>query len=445
MRPVHPFTIRHRDVWSIALPATFAFITEPLAGLTDLTVIGRLGDAGLLGGVVLGSVVVTFVFAAAFFLRMSTAGLTAQAIGAKARDDGLIHLMRATILGIGLGVLAIALGKPIEMIGAVLMAPPPETVPAYELYFGIRLVSTPFVLVNFALLGWFYGRAAATTGMLLQMLIHGVNIVLSVGFVYGLGWGVAGVAWATVLGQVAAALTGGVLVLRHFGGFKPTRALIRLAALIDPLELRRLFGLGRDLTIRTLLLEAVYAFFAAQTARLGDISLAANHLLLHVLMVIAYFLDGQAQAAEQLCGKAVGANYRPAFGRAVRLTLGWGLGIGFGLFALVYGFGGMLIDFMSTNADIRAAARDNLVFAALTAFTGVFPFVFDGVATGATLNAAIRNGMLFSVAVYVAAALVLQPLWGLTGLWVSLHVFFLGRGFYLAWATRRSLDRLFPS
>ncbi len=445
MRPVHPFTVRHRDVFSIALPATFAFITEPLAGLTDLTVIGRLGDAGLLGGVVLGSIVVTFVFAAAFFLRLSTAGLTAQAIGAKAADDGLVHLARAVLLGIGLGVLGIALGNPIEAIGAYFLAPPEATAPSYRLYFEIRLLATPFVLINFALLGWFYGRAAATTGMALQILIHGVNIAMSIGFVYGLGWGVAGVAWATVLGEIAAALAGLVLVLRHFGGMARLRGMIRPRALVNAVELRRLFSLGRDLTIRTLALELVYAFFAAQTARLGDISLAANHLLLYVLMLIAFFLDGQAQAAEQLCGKAVGANYRPAFAKAVRLTLGWGLVIGLFMFAVMFAFGGTLIDFMSTNVEIRAAARDNLLLAALTAFTGIVPFVFDGVTQGATMNKAIRNGMLFSVAVYILAVLALQPLFGLTGLWVALHLFFLSRGAYLALAVRRNLPSLFTA
>ena len=445
MRPVHPFTVRHRDVFSIALPATFAFITEPLAGLTDLTVIGRLGDAGLLGGVVLGSVVVAFVFAAAFFLRLSTAGLTAQAVGAKAPDDGLVHLARAVLLGVGLGILGIVLGSPIEAIGAYFLSPPDATLPSYRLYFEIRLLATPFVLINFALLGWFYGRAAATTGMALQILIHGVNIVLSVSFVYGLGWGVAGVAWATVLGELVAALVGLILVLRHFGGFRRLKGLIRPKSLLDAGELRRLFSLGRDLTIRTLALELVYAFFAAQTARLGDISLAANHLLLYVLMLISFFLDGQAQAAEQLCGKAVGANYRPAFARAVRLTLGWGLVIGLFMFALMAGFGGMLIDFMSTNADIRMAARGNLLFAALTAFTGITAFVFDGVTQGATLNKTIRNGMLFSVAVYVLAVIVLQPLFGLTGLWVAMHLFFLSRGAYLALAVRRNMPALFAA
>ena len=123
MRPVHPFTVRHRDVWSIALPATFAFITEPLAGLTDLTVIGRLGEAGLLGGVVLGSLVVTFVFAAAFFLRLATAGLTAQAVGARAPDEGFAHLARAMVLAVGLGLVGIALGWPIETAGSLAAVP----------------------------------------------------------------------------------------------------------------------------------------------------------------------------------------------------------------------------------------------------------------------------------------------------------------------------------
>src|SRR3982751_7134902 len=108
-RPTFPFTVTSRDVFRIAIPASFAFITEPLVGFTDITVIGRLGDAHLLGGLVLGALLFDFIFSLAFFLRLGTAGLTAQAIGARDADEGLVHLVRAAMIGVVIGVVMIAL------------------------------------------------------------------------------------------------------------------------------------------------------------------------------------------------------------------------------------------------------------------------------------------------------------------------------------------------
>ena len=444
-RPSHPFNVRHRDVLSIALPATLAFITEPLAGLVDLTVIGRLGDAGLLGGTVLGGLATALIFSLVYFLRLGTAGLTAQSIGAQERDDGLVHLARASILGLLLGALALVFSTPLRELMASFLAPPPEADASYKIYFDVRMWSVVFVALNNALLGWFYGRAAATTGMLLQLLIHGVNIVASIILVYLLGWGVFGVALGTVLGQIAAALVGFILVIRHYRGLPSMLGFLSWPAIIETRAVKRLFNLSRDLTIRTLALHVAFAWFTAQTSRLGAVPLAANELLIYFTLVTAYLLDGQAQAAEQLCGKAVGANYRPAFDRAVKLAMLWGMGIGLAMFLFWLSAGGVLIDFMSTNTEIRAEARTYLALAALTAFTGVAPFILDGVTQGATLNTVIRNGMLASTAIYLVAAIVLQPVVGLSGLWIALHLFFVARGILFWFGIRRKLPGLFDS
>lgn len=443
-RPSYPFTVRHRDVWTIALPATLAFITEPLAGIVDLTVIGRLGDANLLGGLVLGALAFDVIFSLAFFLRLGTAGLVAQSVGARDPHDGLIHFARATLLGVAIGLLLLALTVPLQWGSAILLGPEPGVAEPFETYLSVRMWSAPLVLINFALLGWFYGRAAATTGMLLQIVVHGGNIIFSILFVYGLGWGVAGVALGTVIGELLAALAGLYLVMRHFGGLAPIRAAISLPQLLDPTALRRLFALSRDLMIRSAALMGAFVFFTAQTAREGAVILAANAVVLNFQMVTAFFLDGQAQAAEQLCGKAVGANYRPAFDRAVRLATGWGLGIGVALFAFWLAVGPFLVDVMTTAPEVRLVTRDYLFIGSFTAITGVMAFVMDGVMIGATLNIIIRNGMIAAFLIFLASAIILQPIFGVNGLWAALHIFFISRGLIYWLAVRWKMPVLFP-
>lgn len=444
-RPTYPFDVRSKDVWRIALPASVAFITEPLAGLVDITVIGRLGDAGMLGGLVIGALVFDFIFSLAYFLRIGTAGLTAQAVGARDPRDGLLHAARAIALATLIGLAMIVLTVPLVWLSNLAMAPTPGVAKAFEDYFAVRIWSAPFSLVNYALLGWFYGRADATRGMLLQLVIHGVNIALSIGFVYGLGWGVPGVALGTVIGQAAACGLGLWLLVRHFGGTRRVLSLLGPKELLDAGALTRMFSLSRDLMIRSLALMVTYGWFAAQGSRMGEVTLSSNAILLNFLMISGFFLDGLAQAAEQLCGKAVGANWRPAFERAYALSFRWGVVISAALALAWFAGGWLLIDFMTTSAAVRAEARDFLWLAALSSLTGMPAFVYDGILVGATLNVVMRNGMVAALGVFLVVALALQPAWGNAGLWVAIHVFFLARAGFYWWALEQKKAALFAA
>src|SRR3569832_2850923 len=187
-RPTFPFEVTRRDVFRIAIPASLAFITEPLGGFTDITVSGRLGVANLLGGLVLGALLFDFLFSLAYFLRIGTAGLTAQGSGARDPREGRLHAARALVLAAIIGALMIVLSPALVWISELALAPQAGVRDALSLYFYIRIWGAPLVLINFVMLGWFYGRAAATTGMTIQILLHGVNIVSCILFVYGLHW-----------------------------------------------------------------------------------------------------------------------------------------------------------------------------------------------------------------------------------------------------------------
>ncbi len=442
-RPSFPFTVTNRSVWSIALPASFAFITEPLVGFVDITVVGRLGDAALLGGLVLGALVFDFLFSMAYFLRIGTAGLTAQAVGARDRQDGLLHAVRAIVIAAIAGGALIVLSLPLLALAEWTLAPAPGVREALATYFLVRIWGAPMALINYVMLGWFYGRAAATTGMMLQILLHGVNIVASVVLVFGLHLGVAGAALGTLLGEVVAALAGLWLFVRHFGGVRAVLGRITLSELHEAAALKRLVGLNRDLMIRSIALMSAYAWFAAQGSRMGEVALSANAILLNLLMIVGFFQDGIAQAAEQLSGKAFGANWRPAFERTYVLSFRWGLGISAGLALVWYVGGDAVIGVMTTSPEVRAMASEYLWVAALCALTFMPAFVFDGLLIGLTQNAMMRNGMLVSLAVFLVAALVLQVPLGNLGLWLSLHVWFVARGAYYWVALERKRGRLF--
>jgi MATE family multidrug resistance protein len=115
------------------------------------------------------------------------------------------------------------------------------------------------------------------------------------------------------------------------------------------------------------------------------------------------------------------------------------------MFTLFWFGGDWLISVMTASPEVQADAHRYLIFAAITAFTGMPAFVMDGVMSGATLNTIIRNGMVVSFALYLALALTLQLVLGVTGLWIAINMFFVTRAVIFFAATRWKLPQLFPA
>ncbi|MTH94854.1 MATE family efflux transporter [Roseibium sp. RKSG952] len=433
------FSVGHRTVFAIAVPMTLAYLSTPLLGVIDMAVIGRLGDAALLGGIAIGSVIFDLVFTTFNFLRSGTTGLTAQAYGAKDQTEIRATFLRALLIAVAAGVAVILLQGPFLAIGLKALGGSEEVQQATAQYYLIRVYSAPFLLINYVVLGWFIGIGRANTGLALQLLLNGLNIVLSIWFVIGLDWGIAGVASSTVIAEVTAAAAGLTLVLAAKRG-QPWPA---MALVFDRRQLLRMASLNRDIMIRSFALLGAFAFFTARSAGQGDTILAANAVLEKLVIVGSYFLDGLATAAEQLAGRAVGARHRPAFDRAVRLTALWSFVIAAAISALFLLLGTHLLDLMTVSQDVRATGRDYLVWAALAPVCGVLAYQMDGVFIGATWSRDMRNMMLLSLAVFVAAYYVLFPLFANHGLWLALNLFLGLRGLSLAWICRRRADRTF--
>jgi MATE family multidrug resistance protein len=186
-----------------------------------------------------------------------------------------------------------------------------------------------------------------------------------------------------------------------------------------------------------------FTFFMAQGARAGDTVLAGNAVLYNLVLIGAFFLDGFATAAEQLCGRAVGARDPIAFRRAVALSIGWGFGFALAVAATFLAGGAQLIAWMTASAEVRANAEQYLILAAIAPLAGVLAYAFDGIYVGATWTRDMRNLMLVSLALYFAAWWALQP-FGNGGLWGAILVFLGGRGILQALRYPQLIRTTFP-
>jgi MATE family multidrug resistance protein len=416
------YTVTHRRVLAIAVPMTLSSATTPLLGVVATAVIGRLGEAHLLGAVAMSSVVFDCLFWLFAFLRMGTVALTAQALGAGDVAEERATLVRALLVAAAIGLVIILLQVPLGALIYRLMGASPEVTAAAQAYFFVRIWSAPFVFANLVMIGWFVGLARASTALALQVAINLINLAVTALLVLKFDFGVSGAAFGAVVAEAAGAVAGLVIALRIVGARIPD-----WASVLDRARLIRMFVVNRDILIRTALLITAWGFFAAQGARAGDVVLAANSVLHNFVLVGAFFLDGFASAAEQLCGRAFGARNGHAFSRAVRLSLSWGFGFGIAATLTLFAIGPWLIDLMTASPEVRIVARDYLVYAALASVIGVFAFTYDGIYIGATWTRDMRNLMIVSLALYFAAWWLTRP-FGNAGLWIAILVFFGARG-----------------
>ena len=268
-----------------------------------------------------------------------------------------------------------------------------------------------------------------------------LNIILSVWFVVYLGWSVEGVAFATVLSEIAAFALGVALVLTT--GKRGTWPDARVV--FDKRLLLRMMALNRDIMIRSFALLYAYAFFMARSADQGDAMLAANAVLEKFILVSGYFLDGLATAAEQLAGRAVGARYRPAFDRTLKLTAIWSFALA-GLLSLLFlAFGPHMIACMTTAPEVRELGATYLIWVIVAPVVAVLAFQLDGVFIGATWSETMRNMMLLSLAAFIAAYYILFPFLGNHGLWLALEIFLGLRGISLWLVCRKRAAQTFAS
>ncbi|HET7885879.1 MAG TPA: MATE family efflux transporter [Bradyrhizobium sp.] len=415
-----------------------ANLTTPLIGVVSTIAIGRLGDATLLGGVAITSVVFDCLFWLFSFLRNSTLAFTAQALGAGETQEIRALLVRGIVIAGLIGSGLIALQLPLGMILLDAMGGSEGVTRAARAYFAIRIWSAPIVLANFVVLGWLIGQARAKLALAIQLVINVINMVVTLALVIGLNAGIEGAAIAAVVAETVG-LVLGVVVARTIS-HQPLN--VPRAVLLERAKLWRMLSVNRDIMIRTAALITTFLFFTAQGARAGDVVLAANAVLNNFLLISAFFLDGLANAAQQLCGQATGARDRAAFSDAVRLVLSWGFGFAIAVAIIFALFGPWLIRTMTTSGDVQQTAQDYLWFVVASPLLAVFAFGYDGIFIGATWAREMRNLMILSLLCFLGAWYALRGLSN-TGLWIAFLVHYAARGGLQALRYRANLRASF--
>ncbi len=422
----------------IALPIVLSNATVPLLGAVDTGVVGQLGQAAPIAAVGMGSVILLTFYWIFGFLRMGTSGLAAQAHGAGDDAEGGAILIRAVLVGLVAGLGYVLLQGP--LFGAAFaLAPASEGVERLtRAYLAIRVWGAPATIALYAINGWLIGRERTYGIVLSQVGMNSLNILLAVWFVLYLDWGVQGAAIATLIAEWAGLLAGLFLCRDGFMGGQWRD----LARIFNRARLVRMASVNQDIMIRSIILQGAFTSFVFLGAGFGEVTQAANQVLLQFLEITAFALDGFAFAAESLIGQAVGARSVAALRRSAWLTSQWGAG-GAVVLGLAFWLGGpVLIDLLTTEPFVRISARDWLPWVALAPVVGITCWMLDGIFIGATRTRDMRNAMLVTLIFYVPAVVWLPMLWGNHGLWLALMVLLVVRGVTLGWLYPR-IERSF--
>ena len=418
----------YKEYLVVALPLVLSTITQPLLGAVDTAVIGHLNEAAFIGGVAIGTVILNNLYWLFGFLRVSTSGFSAQSLGSGVAHERALAYFRPLVLALGIGMVFVLLQTPILQAAFVLYQPEALILESAHTYFSILIWGAPLVLLGYVNLGWIMGQRLIRQTLILQISTNVLNIVLDILFVVVWDFGVAGVAYATLIAQTYGFVLGvwiisQVMDLRQFFSLR--------GELLETQRLKKMMGVNADLMIRTTCLLIMTNLFIAKGNRFGAEFLAANAILFQLQYIICYFYDGLANASSIFAGKAVGAKDKYAYARVIRISnvmIGW-------VTVLI-----ALVVWVRQEAIIGLFTNIEEVQALCLAYMGwiiIFPFaigtglVYYGIYTGATYTKPIRDSMLAALAVFLVAYFTLIPPFGNHGLWAAFILFSLVRSLYL--------------
>ncbi len=418
----------HRKVWMLAGPIILSNISVPLVGAVDTAVVGHLPGPQAMGAVAIGALIFSFLYWGFGFLRMGTTGFVAQAYGAGDWNALADTLLRVLLLAFILGLFTIIAAAPLIDFAFYLIDSSAEVEGLAGEYAVIRIWSAPAVLGVYAFTGIFIGMHNTRGAFVMQLVLNISNVLLDLLFVLVFDWGVEGVALASVIAEYLALLVG-IYLLRW--PLRNARERYDRARLLERAAWLSLFTANGNIFVRTLCLLFAFSYFTAKSAQQGEVTLAANAILMHLQSIMAYGLDGFAHAVEALAGSAYGARKLAVFRRAVLLTSLWAALVALLTTGVYWLWGGAIIGlFTNIDAVIDSALR-YLPWMIAAPLISVWGFQLDGIFIGTGHTREMRNAMIFSLLGYLLVLHFVLPLLGNHGLFLALAIFMVLRALSL--------------
>jgi MATE family multidrug resistance protein len=424
-----------RRFFRLSLINIASTVTVPLVGLVDTAMLGHLPEIRFLAGVALASLLFDYIYWTLGFLRMSTTGMTAQAVGRKDGAEIGRVLHRSLLIALVLGAAVLAFQVPLREAGFALLSGEPSVEQAGRDYFNARIWGAPAALSGFVLLGWFLGRAESRYVLVMTVVANLSNVLLNYVFIVRLGMAARGAGLASMLSQYLMLAVGWAIYMRRR---QPVPWC--WAGVLDRSRMAALFRLNRDILLRTLCLVSSFALFVNSSSVLGTLFLAANSILLRLQALASYLIDGTAFASESLAGIFRGQRDIRALQRLFRLSLATGLGLALLFLAGLFAAERPILRLLTSHDDVIATSAAYAGWLVPVLLFGSLAYMYDGLFLGLTEGRRLRNAMLFSTfVVFLPACGAALWLGDNHALWAAMALFMLARTATLWVASRGAL------
>lgn len=426
----------NKNVLKLAVPSILANITVPLVGMVDLAIAGRLGNASAIGGIAIATMLFDLLYWNMGFLRIGTGGLVAQAYGRRDFNDAMRVFTQgiATSLSIAL-VIWLTQYLFIKAAFTFIECSPQVETLARD-YFFIRIWAAPATLSLYVFKGFFIGMQNAISPMVVDITVNVVNLVTSAYFALYGGMGFSGIALGTVLAQYTGLTLSIILICIYY---KKLFHYIHVRTSVKFKHIKNFFMINLDLLIRSICFLFIYAGFTSQAAKFGDVLLAVSTIMMKLMLLYSYFIDGFAYAGEALTGKYVGAKDGASLRKAVKVIFTWCMGIGIVSTFMYYFAGEPLFRLMTDAEAVVAEANRFLPWLLVMPIISCIAFTWDGIFIGATASKSIRNSMLLAVAGFFGTYYSLNGSLGIQSLWIAFMVHLLIRTLYLSFNAKREV------
>lgn len=417
----------------LAVPNILSALLVPIAGLVDMAMLGHLDSMAHLAGVALASILFDYLYWSFGFLRMVTTGLTAQSVGRNQPVELDRILVRGSLVALAIGGGLVLLQSPIGDAGFWMLRGELDVESSGRAYYDARIVAAPAVLLNYVVVGWLLGRERSVDALILSALANGANIVLDYIFIFKWGWESSGAGAATAISQYAM-LACGLCMVWRLGRSAPMKDV--LVAFWDKKEWRRFYSLNGDMMIRTIALQTAFAVFTNGSALMGTAVLAANAVLLKVLSIASFFIDGYAYATESLAGIYAGSGQHSKLRELLRLTITVSVVTGLIIVCLFVGFPQVMFGMITVHQEVLQIIQKYMFWLFPVVGFGAIAYALDGYFIGLTLTRPMRQSMLVSLCFFLVGAALSLLVETNHGLWAAWVVFMVVRFVSLGRAAR---------
>ena len=426
----------NKSVLKLAIPSIFANITIPLVGMVDLGVAGRLGDAIAIGAMAISTMLFDLLYWNMGFLRIGTGGMVAQAYGKRDLKEATKILSQGLVTALGFALLILLFQYLYAEIALKIIPCSAQCAQLTREYFYIRIWAAPATLSLFVFKGFFIGMQNSISPMLADVLINVLNLLLSVVFAIYLDMGFKGIAWAVLIAQYSGLILCIILMLLYY---RKLFKYIDLKGALRMDEIKRFFSVNYNLFIRSLCFLGIYAGFTSFSTGYGDELLAVNTIMMKLLLLYSFFLDGFAYAGEALVGKYIGAQDKKLLKLSISVTFKWGVIVAvFSTFAYLFG-SSWLVALLTDNQQVIKQSAQFYHWLWVMPFLSYAAFIWDGVYVGATSTAYIRNCMLLAVIGFFITYFALRDVLEVESLYLAYMIHVVIRSLYMWMGARKNV------